>query len=54
MGFKDINLLRPKWLESIYDNYYTFIVLYGGRGGAKSFSIADYLIFQSFKYKASR
>jgi phage terminase large subunit len=50
MGFKDINLLRPKWLESIYENYYTFIVLYGGRGGAKSFSIADYLIIKSFKY----
>ena len=40
MACKDINLLRPKWLQPIYDNYYTFIVLYGGRGGAKSFSIA--------------
>ena len=50
MACKDINLLRPKWLQPIYDNYYTFIVLYGGRGGAKSFSIADYLIIKSFKY----
>jgi phage terminase large subunit len=50
MGYKDIDLLRPKWLQPIYDNYYTFIVLYGGRGGAKSFSIADYLIIKSFKY----
>jgi len=50
MNFKDINLSRPKWLKSIYKNYYTFIVLYGGRGGAKSFSIADYLIIKSFKY----
>ena len=50
MGFKDINLLRPKWLQPIYEKYYTFIILYGGRGGAKSFSIADYLIIKSFKY----
>ena len=49
MACKDINLLRPKWLQPIYDNYYTFIVLYGGRGGAKSFSIADYIIIKSFK-----
>ena len=49
MACKNINLLRPKWLQPIYDNYYTFIVLYGGRGGAKSFSIADYIIIKSFK-----
>jgi phage terminase large subunit len=42
--------LRPKWLQPIYEKYYTFIILYGGRGGAKSFSIADYLIIKSFKY----
>jgi len=47
---KNINLSCPKWLVPIYNNYYTFIVLYGGRGGAKSFSIADYLIVKSFKY----
>ena len=47
---KNINLSCPKWLEPIYNNYYTFIVLYGGRGGAKSFSIADYLLIKSFKY----
>lgn len=48
MGCKDIDLPRPKWLQPIYDEYYTFVVLYGGRGGAKSFSIADYIILKSF------
>lgn len=43
------NFVIPRYLLPIYKNYYTFVVLYGGRGGAKSFSIVDYLIFKSFE-----
>lgn len=39
----------PDFLLPIYKHHYTFIVLYGGRGGAKSFSLVDYLIFKSFE-----
>lgn len=46
-----INAIHPLWLKPIYENYYAFIVAYGGRAGAKSFSIADYLILKSFDYK---
>ena len=48
MKCKDIDFPRPKWLQPVYDEYYTFVVLYGGRGGAKSFSVADYIILKSF------
>ena len=46
-----VDIQIPEWLEPIYTDYYTFIVLYGGRGGAKSFSIADYLLDTSFNFK---
>jgi len=39
----------PRYLYPIYQNHYTYIVLYGGRGGAKSLSLVDYLIFKSFE-----
>ncbi len=47
----DIKIQTPKYVLPIYKQKYTFVVCYGGRGGAKSFSIADYLIVQSFKYR---
>ena len=41
----------PLYLHPIYKHHYTYIVLHGGRGGAKSLSIVDYLIFKSFEDK---
>lgn len=43
------NFVIPDYLLPIYEHHYTFIVVYGGRGGAKSFSLVDYLIFRSFE-----
>jgi phage terminase large subunit len=43
-----LDIQMPEWIYPIYEKHYAFIVGYGGRGGAKSFSIADYLISQSF------
>ncbi len=44
----ELDIQMPEWIYPIYERHYAFIVGYGGRGGAKSFSIADYLISQSF------
>lgn len=46
--FNDI--LVPSWLAPIYANDFTYIVLHGGRGGGKSYCIADYLIVKSFVF----
>lgn len=45
------NILIPKYIEPIYNKHYTYIVLYGGRGGAKSLSLVDYLLVKSFEDK---
>ena len=47
----NIKITPPRYLLPIYKHHYTYIVLYGGRGGAKSLSLVDYLIFKSFKDK---
>lgn len=41
----------PRYLHPIYKHHYTYIILYGGRGGAKSLSLVDYLITKSFEDK---
>ena len=46
----DLKFNTPDWMLPIYKQKYTFIVYYGGRGGGKSFSIADYMIMKSFEY----
>lgn len=45
----NIKITPPRYLLPIYKHHYTYIVLYGGRGGAKSLSLVDYLIFKSFE-----
>ena len=47
----NIDLKTPQWILPIYKQIYSFVVYYGGRGGGKSFSIADYFIAKSFEYK---
>jgi len=44
-------IIIPPYLDPIYIHHYTYIILYGGRGGAKSLSIVDYLIAKSFEDK---
>ena len=44
-------IIIPTYLDQIYEHHYTYIILYGGRGGAKSLSIVDYLIIKSFEDK---
>ena len=41
----------PLYLYPIYQHHYTYIVTHGGRGGAKSLSIVDYLLIKSFEDK---
>jgi len=44
-----VQITPPSWLKPIYEpNDYNFIVVYGGRGGGKTFNIVEYLIYQSF------
>ncbi len=44
-------IIIPTYLDPIYVHHYTYIILHGGRGGAKSLSIVDYLIIKSFEDK---
>lgn len=44
-----LNIEVPEWLLPIYEQHFTYIALYGGRGGAKSLSLVDYLIVKSFE-----
>ena len=41
----------PDWMIPLYEGNHTYYILYGGRGGGKSFCVADYLIISSFKVK---
>ena len=45
----NLTISTPEWLKPIYQNHYTFVVLYGGRGGGKSLNIVEYLLVTSFQ-----
>jgi len=44
-----LELKIPAKLVELYNAAHRFIVLYGGRGGAKSWAVADYLLVRGYK-----
>lgn len=48
---KELRLDIPKKLLPLYSTEKRYIALYGGRGGAKSWAVADFLLVQSYQNK---